>query len=50
MYVTPALQPMQLGRGYASLSINPFDFSEQNDLRFRILSPALAYFLGLSGH
>lgn len=49
IYVTPALAPMQLGRGYATLSINPFDFSEQNNLRFRILTPLLAYFVGLRG-
>lgn len=49
IYVTPALAPMQLGRGYASLSINPFDFSEQNNLRFRILTPLLAYLVGLRG-
>lgn len=49
LYVTPALSPMQLGRGYASLSIAPFDFSEQNNLRFRILTPFLAYCIGLRG-
>lgn len=48
-YVTPALAPMQLGRGYASLSINPFDFSEENYLRYRILTPFLAYCVGLRG-
>jgi len=49
IYVTPAFAPMQLGRGYASLSIRPFDFSEQNDLRFRILTPLLAHIVGLRG-
>jgi hypothetical protein len=49
VYVTPALAPMQLGRGYASLSLGPFDFSEQNNLRFRILTPLIAYLLGLRG-
>src|ERR1035437_1817416 len=49
IYVTPAFAPMQLGRGYASLSINPFDFSKQNNLRFRILTPVLAYMVGLRG-
>ena len=49
LYVTPALSPMQLGRGYASLSAAPFDFSEQNNLRFRILTPFLAYCVGLRG-
>lgn len=49
IYVTPSLSPMHLGRGYASLSINPFDFSEQNNLRFRILTPFIAYCLGLRG-
>lgn len=49
IYVTPSIGPMELGRGYASLSIAPFDFSEQNNLRFRILTPFLAYCLGLRG-
>jgi hypothetical protein len=49
VYVTPAFTPMQLGRGYASLSVSPFDFSEQNNLRYRILSPFLAYCIGLRG-
>src|SRR4051812_47965068 len=49
LYVTPALSAMQLGRGYASLSTDPFNFSEQNNLRFRILTPFLAYCVGLRG-
>ncbi|MES2141075.1 MAG: hypothetical protein V4511_15315 [Bacteroidota bacterium] len=49
IYVTPAMAPMQLGRGYAALSIAPFDFSEQNYLRYRILTPFLAYCVGLRG-
>jgi hypothetical protein len=49
IYVTPSIAPMELGRGYASLSIAPFDFSEQNNLRFRILTPFIAYCLGLRG-
>lgn len=49
IYITPSIAPMQLGRGYASLSIAPFDFSEQNNLRFRILTPLIAYCLGLRG-
>lgn len=49
IYVTPALAPMQLGRGYATLSINPFDFSDETYLRYRILTPLLAYCFGLRG-
>lgn len=49
IYVTPSIAPMELGRGYASLSIDPFDFSEQNNLRYRILTPFMAYCLGLRG-
>lgn len=49
IYVTPSIAPLELGRGYASLSIAPFDFSEQNNLRFRILTPFLAYCVGLRG-
>ncbi len=49
IYVTPSMAPMELGRGYASLSIAPFDFSEQNNLRFRILTPFMAYCIGLRG-
>ena len=41
---------MQLGRGYATLSQAPFDLSEQNNLRFRILTPFLAYCVGLRGN
>lgn len=49
IYVTPSLVPRQLGRGYASLSANPFDFAEENYLRYRILTPLLAYCLGFRG-
>jgi len=49
IYVTPSIAPMELGRGYASLTIDPFDFSEQNNLRYRILTPFMAYCLGLRG-
>lgn len=49
IYVTPSITPMELGRGYASLSIAPFDFSEQNNLRYRILTPFIAYCVGLRG-
>ncbi|MES2285459.1 MAG: hypothetical protein V4547_07205 [Bacteroidota bacterium] len=49
IYVTPSIAPLELGRGYASLSTAPFDFSEQNNLRFRILTPLIAYCLGLRG-
>lgn len=49
IYVTPALVPRQLGGGYAQLSINPLDFSVQNNLRFRIVTPLLAYCFGLRG-
>jgi len=49
IYVTPALAPTQLGRGYASLSIDPFNFSGENYLRYRILTPFLAFCVGLRG-
>lgn len=49
IYVTPSIVAKELGRGYASLSINPFDFTEPNNLRCRILTPLLAYCLGLRG-
>lgn len=50
VYVTPALAPIQLGRGYADLSVNPFDFSEKdNYLHYRFLTPFLAYCVGLRG-
>lgn len=50
VYVTPSLTVKELGRGYASLSVNPFDLSEQNNLRCRILTPLMAYFSGLRGN
>ncbi len=49
IYVTPSIAPKELGRGYAALSINPFDFNEHNNLRLRILTPLLAHYLGLRG-
>lgn len=49
IYVTPSIAPMELGRGYASLSIDPFNFLEQNNLRYRILTPFMAYSVGLRG-
>ncbi|MFN3402572.1 MAG: hypothetical protein ACK40G_00665 [Cytophagaceae bacterium] len=49
IYVTPALEPMQLGRQFAKLSIDPFDFSKDLSIRYRVLTPLLAYLLGLRG-
>ena len=49
IYVTPSLIPRQLGGGFAQLSTNPFDLSIQNNLRFRVLTPLLAYCIGLRG-
>jgi hypothetical protein len=37
------------GNGYTLLSSDPFNFGTVNDLRFRILSPAIGYFLFFRG-
>lgn len=49
VYVTPALVARQHGIGYAAISVNPFDLSFESNLRFRILTPLLAYLTGLRG-
>ena len=37
------LEPVHHGRGFTQLSLHPFNFSDTNDLRYRILSPLLGY-------
>ncbi len=37
------------GRGFTQLSLHPFNFSDTNDLRYRILSPLLGYLLFFRG-
>ena len=37
------------GRGFTQLSMHPFNFSDTNDLRYRILSPLLGYLLFFRG-
>lgn len=43
IYVTPSMSVQELGRGYKQLSVDPFDFSQKNELCNRLLTPLLAY-------
>jgi len=47
LYVTPSLRPESHGEYYALLSLNPFDPGNPNS--HRILTPLIAYLLGLRG-
>lgn len=49
LYVSPRFQVAYNGIGYAEMSVNPFDFTGQNPLRFRILAPLIGYLVGLRG-
>ena len=50
IYVTPALSAIgHQGAEYTQLSISPFNFSVESNLRCRILTPLLAYSLGFRG-
>lgn len=42
-------EPAHHGRGFTLLSEHPFNFSDTNNLRFRILSPLLGYLFFLRG-
>ena len=46
---TPRFTPEHHGLGLTRLYIHPFDFSTEEDLRFRILSPLLGYLLFFRG-
>lgn len=48
IYVTPAFQVVNNGRSFADLSVNPFARTS-NMFGNRILSPFLAYLMGLRG-
>ena len=48
-WIRPSAEVQFHGILFSRLSIAPFDFSEENPTRFRILSPLLAHVIGLSG-
>ena len=49
MYVQPVFHVTFHGIGFSRLSENPFDFSRQEPLRYRILTPFAGYLLFLRG-
>jgi hypothetical protein len=49
LYLPPELTPWFLGVLYADLSQDPFAFSGDNPIGFRILTPAVAWLVGLRG-
>jgi hypothetical protein len=49
LYLKPGLEPAFLGRSYMNFSRDPFAFSGHSPVGFRILTPALAWFVGLGG-
>src|SRR4051794_15491099 len=46
---TSRWEPHFHGTAFSQLSINPFDISRENALRFRILSPLLGYLFFMRG-
>jgi len=49
LLTTPRFTPEHHGLGFTRLSQHPFDFSTNEDLRFRILSPLLGYLFFFRG-
>lgn len=49
VYLPPSLSPIYLGEHYAEQSRNPFAFSGRSPIGFRILTPAVAWLVGLRG-
>jgi hypothetical protein len=49
IYVQPVFKLAYHGAAFSRLSEHPFDFSDSNPLRYRILSPLIGYFLFLRG-
>jgi hypothetical protein len=49
LYVPPSLSPLYLGEHYAEQSRHPFAFAGRSPIGFRILTPAIAWLVGLRG-
>ncbi|REJ80872.1 MAG: hypothetical protein DWQ44_04585 [Bacteroidetes bacterium] len=49
LFTSPRWELFYHGKGFTRLSENPFDFSDGNPLRYRILSPLIAYVTFLKG-
>jgi hypothetical protein len=49
LYVAPRFEPGFNGAQYTELSLDPFSFTGDNPLRFRIFAPLLGYITGLKG-
>lgn len=49
LVVRPGTRPVELGRFYAQLSLDPFAFEVGNPVGFRILTPLLSWAIGLRG-
>ena len=49
LYVHPNFVPIYHGVQFSRLSIDPFDFTYDNNLRYRILAPVLGYISFLRG-
>lgn len=49
IYVRPEGNYIFHGVRYEKLATNPFEFSEDNELSFRILTPLISYLIGLRG-
>lgn len=50
LYVTPELRPLNMGVAYAAASRDPLGLGQVNDLQSRLLTPLLAWAVGLRGH
>lgn len=47
--VRPGTEPVELGRLYVALALDPFDFERPSPVGFRLLTPMLSYAIGLRG-
>lgn len=50
LYITPSFEAAYHGLQYSILSNDPFNFTEPNALRYRILPSIIGYVTGLRGH
>jgi hypothetical protein len=49
IYINPVLAPVYHGVNYTQLSNNPFNFTANNPVQNRILTPLVAHYLGFTG-
>lgn len=50
LYVAPNFEMLYHGEFFARLSLNPFDLSDPNPVRYRVLGPLIGFVIQLKGH